>query len=259
MQKPELEHIDGLSPAIAIEQQNLGNTPRSTVGTVTEIYDYLRILMARGWARPTVPTATVPSARRRPTRSSTRSWATRQGPRLYLMAPVGIEVGQQYETLWDELRAKGYVRIRVDGTTALAGRRRPRSIAAANTAVEVVVDRIVIRRDSRSRIAESVEAALALGRGVLHVAIAEKDVPEPEWQVDVHSQHLACDQCGRSFEPLTPHSFSFNSPLGWCRRTAKGWARKPAPIPPRCSATGSDVGRRCPAAVARPRSTRFRS
>ena len=82
--------------------------------------------------------------------------------------------------------------------------------------VEVLVDRVAVRGDARSRIADSVENALALGKGVLHVAHPNDDIPEENWQTEIHSQHFACEQCGRSFEQLTPHNFSFNSPLGWC-------------------------------------------
>jgi excinuclease ABC subunit A len=214
MQKPELEHIDGLSPAIAIEQQNLGKSPRSTVGTTTEIYDYLRILMARA-GTPHCPDCDRPIGTQTADQIIDKVMACEEGSRVYLMAPLAVEVGEQYEALWEELRATGYVRIRVDGHTysldepPTIDRRRKHK-------VEAIVDRAIVKPDEQSRIAESIEATLALGRGVMHVAFASKDVPEPEWRTDVHSQHLACEDCGRSFEPLTPHSFSFNSHLGWC-------------------------------------------
>ncbi len=214
MQKPKLDHIDGLSPAIAIEQKNLGNTPRSTVGTVTEIYDYLRILVAR-LGQLYCPDCDVPVGTQTVDEVIDKIMSEPSGTRLYLMAPVEIEVGRQYESLWDELRAAGYARVRVDGTTYAIGE-TPAIDRRRKHDVEVVLDRVVVRAASRSRIADSVEIALALGRGVLRVAYAEKDVPEHRWSVRTHSQLLACDRCGRSFDPLTPHSFSFNSPLGWC-------------------------------------------
>jgi len=214
VQKPELDHISGLSPAIALEQKNLGNTPRSTVGTVTEIYDYLRVLYAR-LGEPFCPDCDLAIGTQTSDQIVDAVMALPDGRRLYLMAPLEVHVGERYEALWDELRANGYQRVRVDAETfsvdevpAIDRRRKHR--------VEAIVDRVVVRKTNRSRIADSIEKALELGRGVLHVAHVEEGVPEARWQIDVHSQHFACRQCGRSFDRLTPHSFSFNSPLGWC-------------------------------------------
>jgi excinuclease ABC subunit A len=215
MQKPAVDNIDGLSPAIAIEQKNLGHTPRSTVGTVTEIYDYLRILMAR-LGQLHCPECEIPVGTQTADQVVDAVLAEPAGSRLYLMAPVEIEVGQEYSTLWEQLRATGYSRVRIDGVTH-ALEAVPQIDRRRKHKVEVVIDRVVVKTEARSRIAGTVENALALGKGVMHVARARDDVPEPRWEVVAHSQHLACRQCGRSFEPLTPHSFSFNSPLGWCR------------------------------------------
>jgi len=214
MQKPKVDHIDGLSPAIAIEQKNLGNTPRSTVGTVTEIYDYLRILMAR-LGQPYCPDCDIPVGTQTVDEVMDKIMAEPAGTRLFVMAPMEIEVGREYGSLWDEIRAAGYVRIRVDGVTYPI-EQPPEIDRRRKHDVEVVVDRIAVRPEARSRIADSVENALALGKGVIRVAYAQDDVPESRWQVRTHSQHMACERCGRSFEPLTPHSFSFNSSLGWC-------------------------------------------
>lgn len=214
MQKPRLDHISGLSPAVAIEQKNLGSTPRSTVGTVTEIYDYFRILFAR-LGTPHCPTCNIAIGTQTADEIIDKLMEDPEGTKLYLLAPLEIQVGEKYETLWDDLRGRGFQRIRIDGKThaiddpPTIDRRRRHT-------VEVVVDRIAIRKKSRSRIADSVESALALGRGVIRVAYASDDVPETRWRTRTHSQHFACDRCGRSFEPLTPHSFSFNSYLGWC-------------------------------------------
>ena len=214
MQKPVLERIEGLSPAIAIEQQNLGSSPRSTVGTTTEIYDYLRILLARA-GTPHCPDCDKPIGTQTADEVVDKIMALPQGSRLYIMSPVSIEVGQKFETLWEDLRANGYVRVRVNGEThsldnpPAIDRRRKHS-------VEVVVDRVIVKDKEKSRIAESVEGALAMGRGVMHVAMQKDKLEEYRWPVTIHSQHLACDSCGRSFERLTPHSFSFNSHLGWC-------------------------------------------
>ncbi|HZL87342.1 MAG TPA: excinuclease ABC subunit UvrA, partial [Pirellulaceae bacterium] len=215
MQKPAVDHIDGLSPAIAIEQKNLGHTPRSTVGTVTEIYDYFRILMAR-LGQPHCPECDIPVGTQSADQVVDAVLSEPAGARLYLMAPVEIEVGQQYATLWDELRATGYQRVRVDGVT-YALDAVPEIDRRRKHQVEVVLDRITVQPTSRSRIAGSIEQALALGKGVLTVVRVDDGIPEAKWERIVHSQHMACHQCGRSFEPLTPHSFSFNSPLGWCK------------------------------------------
>ena len=215
MQKPQVDHIDGLSPAIAIEQRNTGHTPRSTVGTVTEIYDYFRILFAR-LGQPHCPECDIPIGTQTSDQIVDKLLEEPTGTKLYIMAPVEVQVGEQYETLWDSLRGAGYIRVRIDGETHVARPNARRSIAAASTLVEVVIDRIIVRPDARSRIAGSIENALALGKGVVHVAHPDDDVPEPRWPVRIHSQHLACEKCGRSFDTLNPHNFSFNSSLGWC-------------------------------------------
>jgi len=233
MQKPALDHIDGLSPAIAIEQKNLGNTPRSTVGTVTEIYDYLRILLARLGQRY-CPECDVPISTQTVDEIVDQIMELPEGTRLYLLAPLEVEVGRNYESLWDEIRAAGFARIRVDGAT-FPIESPPEIDRRRKHKVEVLVDRIVVKPESRSRIADSAETALGFGRGVLHIASVMKDVAEPRWPVVVHSQHLACGRCGRSFEPLTPHAFSFNSQLGWC---------------PQCEGLGTQVGAN-PAALLR--------
>ena len=214
MPKPSVEHIEGLSPAIAIEQKNLGHSPRSTVGTVTEIYDYLRILMAR-LGTPYCPDCDVPVGTQTADEIIAKVLDRPEGTRLVLLAPIQVRVGEQYETIWDDLRASGYLRVRVDGQMhslddpPAIDRRR-------NHQVEVVADRVTVRRDARSRIAESVEAALSLGKGVLRVVEPNEEMPESQWPVETHSQHFNCERCGRSFEPLSPHHFSFNSSLGWC-------------------------------------------
>ena len=214
MQKPIVEHIDGLSPAIAIEQKNFGQTPRSTVGTVTEIYDYLRILLAR-LGQPYCPDCDHPVSTQTVDQIVDQILAHPEGTRLYLLAPLDSDSGREYKSVWEELRAAGFARVRIDGQTF--GLDKPPELDRKRKhKVEVLIDRVVVRADARSRIADSCETALAFGRGVMLSAIAQEDLPETRWQVVVHSQHLACRNCNRSFEPLTPHRFSFNSQLGWC-------------------------------------------
>ncbi|HVA48961.1 MAG TPA: excinuclease ABC subunit UvrA [Pirellulales bacterium] len=214
MQKPQVEHIEGLSPAIAIEQKHLGHTPRSTVGTVTEIYDYLRILFAR-LGKAHCPDCDVPIGTQSADEVIDKVMANPEGTKLLLMAPLEIQVGDNYETLWQELREAGWQRMRIDRVTHSVDD-PPKIDRRRKHLIEVVIDRNVVRTNNRSRIADSIESALSLGRGVLHVAYPVDDVAEENWPTEIHSQHFACDKCGRSFEPLTPHHFSFNSSLGWC-------------------------------------------
>ncbi len=205
MQKPKVEHVSGLSPAISIEQKTTSKSPRSTVGTVTEVYDYLRVLYAR-LGQPYCPYCNIPIGTQTADEIIGKILSRPEGTRLYLMAPVERRGQEKYEAMWDEIRRAGFVRMRVDGQSynvdeppAIDHRRKHR--------IEVVVDRIVVRPQQRTRVADAVEAALDLGRGVLHVVKVDDQKPEPEWPVERFSQHYACDQCGRSFEPLNPHHF----------------------------------------------------
>ncbi len=215
MQKPKVEHVDGLSPAIAIEQKNLGNTPRSTVGTVTEVYDFLRVLFAR-LGTPYCPHCDIPVGTQTSDQIVDKVMAYPTGSRLYLLAPIELANQTSPDELWNDLRAQGYLRVRVNRQTynvddaPLLDRRQ-------RVSLEVVIDRIVVDSQSTERIAEAVEAALSIGKGQLYTTLVDEARPESEWQVDRHSQHLACDKCGASFERLSPNHFSFNSPLGWCR------------------------------------------
>ncbi|HZV06464.1 MAG TPA: excinuclease ABC subunit UvrA [Gemmataceae bacterium] len=214
MQKPKVEHVSGLSPAISIEQKTTSKSPRSTVGTVTEVYDYLRVLYAR-LGQPYCPACQIPIGTQTADEIIERILSLPEGSKLYLMAPLERRGQEKYDALFDEVRRSGFVRMRVDGRSYNV--EEPPSIDHRRKhLVEVVVDRVVVRGNQRTRIADAVEACLDLGRGVMHVAHVEDGKPEPDWHVERYSQHFACDRCGRSFEPLNPHHFSFNSPLGWC-------------------------------------------
>ncbi|HEX3152165.1 MAG TPA: excinuclease ABC subunit UvrA, partial [Gemmataceae bacterium] len=201
-------------PAISIEQKTTTKSPRSTVGTITEIYDYLRVLYAR-LGQAYCPHCQLPIGTQSTDEIIDRVLSLPEGTKLYLMAPLERKGQEKYETLFDEIRRSGYVRMRVDGKSysldsppEIDHRRKHR--------IEVIVDRNVVRANTRTRIAEAVEQALALGKGVMHVGHVSADVDETKWKVERISQHLACDNCGRSYEALNPHNFSFNSPLGWC-------------------------------------------
>ena len=212
--KPLFERIDGLSPAVAIEQRSTGGTPRSTVGTLTEMYDHFRVLAAR-LGQLHCPDCRIPVGGRSVDQIVEGLLTLQEGTRLLLLAPVEARPGQTPEALFAALRAAGHVRVRIDGRTirldespSLDKRRRSR--------IEIVIDRVSVAASGRSRLAQSVEAALAAGGGTMLVARAVDGVEEPDWPVEVASRLLACPECGRGFRPLEPRQFSFNSPLGWC-------------------------------------------
>ncbi len=212
--KPRVEHVSGLSPAISIEQQTTSKSPRSTVGTVTEIYDYLRILYAR-LGQPFCPKCDIPIGTQTSDEIIEKIVNLPEGTKLYVMAPFERRGQEKYEAVFEEIRRSGFVRMRVDGKSFNVD--APPSIDHRRKhLIEVVIDRLIVRKNQRSRFADAVETALDLGKGVMHVAHVDDGREEPKWKVDRYSQHFACDQCGRSFEPLNPHHFSFNSPLGWC-------------------------------------------
>jgi excinuclease ABC subunit A len=214
VQKPKVEHVTGLSPAISIEQKTTSKSPRSTVGTITEIYDYLRILYARLGQRhcpgcgQAVGTQTADEI-------VDKVLSLPEGTKIYVMAPLERKGQEKYDTLWEEVRRAGYTRFRVDGKSYSVDE-PPAIDHRRKHAAEVVLDRNVVKPGTRTRVAEAVEQALELGRGVMHLALVDGEKPEEKWKVEKFSQHLACERCNLSFEPLNPHHYSFNSPLGWC-------------------------------------------
>ena len=238
MPKPRVESIQGLSPAIAIEQKTVGSTPRSTVGTVTEIYDYLRVLYARLGVMY-CPKCGVPAVQQTTDQIVESVMNLAAGAKLLLLAPLTVDRSIVFSKVWDRLRANGFARVRVDGTT-YAIDDIPEIDHRRSHTVAVVVDRVTVgksaselqeasgdnikgtdprqigRQAGRSRIADSIEAALDLGKGVIHVAVADSKKDEPQWTINRYSLHLSCAKCQRSFERQTPQKFSFNSPLGWC-------------------------------------------
>ena len=228
MPKPKVDHVHGLSPAVAIEQRNVGHTPRSTVGTVTEIHDYFRVLMAR-LGTPFCPHCDRAIGTQTSDEISDRLMREHAGRKILLTAPAEARYGDSLgngERLWQRLREEGFVRVRIDGTTYELDR-APAIDRRTEHQVEIVVDRIAVRRDRRGRIAESVEQTLILGDGTMHVVRCDADSPEAQWERITYSVHLACESCGRSFEPLSPYHYSFNHPHGWC---------------PQCRGLGTSVG-----------------
>ncbi|MGV3483660.1 MAG: excinuclease ABC subunit UvrA, partial [Planctomycetaceae bacterium] len=238
VQKPKAERVEGLSPAIALEQKNLGHTPRSTVGTVTEVYDYLRILMAR-LGRMHCPRCQTPVGTQTSDQIVQKVLSLPEGSKVLLLAPIEFEASDDPADRWKYLRAGGYQRVRIDGKT-FAIENVPAWDARIKHRVQIVVDRCVIRESERSRINDSVEQALSLSSGVLDVAMADEDRDEPHWVEIRHSQHLVCGTCSRSFQPLTPHHFSFNSAVGWC---------------PQCDGLGTQTGTNPAALLSSPSAT----
>jgi excinuclease ABC subunit A len=192
MPKPKVEHVSGLSPAIAIEQKTVGNTPRSTVGTVTEVYDYLRVLFAR------LGEMHCPDCGARVTRQTTDEIVARvleapNGARLYVAAPVEVVVGQSFAKLWERLATQSFVRVRVDGVTYPIEEVPTIDHRRAHE-VEVIIDRLKVDAKVRGRIADSVESALDLGKGVVHIIHCDEG-PEEKWKVDRLSLHYSCPNC----------------------------------------------------------------
>ncbi len=211
LQKPQVDHIEGLPPAIAIEQRTAGHSPRSTVGTVTEIYDYLRILYAR-LGQAYCPRCSERIGSQSSDQILERIAALPRGSRALILAPVERVGSETYGQLFARERQNGYRRVRVDGTLHdldqdLAPRTRSRH------RIELVVDRVVLGGAKSARLADSVEQALAVGNGSMVLQVESDDGAAQELQF---SQRFACRQCGTSYEELTPHHFSFNSRLGWC-------------------------------------------
>ena len=212
--KPIFEKIEGLSPAVAIEQRATGSTPRSTVGTLTEMYDYFRVLAARLGVMH-CPECGTPVGAQSVDATVERLLEHDPGTRLLLLAPVELRVGQSPEAFFAALRAAGYARVRIEGTTQQLDE-KPTLDRKRKNKIEIVVDRVTASPTERSRLAQSVETAFDAGAGTMLVARAVEGVDEPDWPVEVHSRRLACASCGRGFKPLEPRQFSFNSPLGWC-------------------------------------------
>jgi excinuclease ABC subunit A len=214
MDKPDVDFIEGLSPAISIDQKSASKNPRSTVGTVTEIYDYLRLLFARIGV-PHCPEHGVVISRQTPQQIVDRILELPEGTRFQVLAPVVRGRKGNYETLLADLAAQGYVRARIDGELHDLGTKIDLARYEVHH-IEVVIDRLVKREGIERRLTESLETALGLAEGVAEVELVPADGGEGE--VLTFSQHLACPVDGTSYEELAPRNFSFNSPYGACER-----------------------------------------
>ncbi len=207
MDKPDVDYIGGLSPAIAIDQRSAGRNPRSTVGTVTEIYDYLRLLYARV-GQPHCPECGRPISQQTVDQVVDHLLELQEGTRVLLLAPLVRGRKGEHERVLEDVRRAGYVRVRVDGEI-LEASSPIRLDRQKKHSIEVVVDRLVIREGIRRRLADSVEAAMRLSGGLV---LADAGGPEEL----LFSQRYACPDCGVSLEELSPRMFSFNSPYGAC-------------------------------------------
>src|SRR5438067_5081204 len=212
LQKPDVDYLSGLSPAISIQQKAAGRNPRSTVGTITEIHDYLRVLYARV-GQGHCPECGRPITAQTREQIIARIMALPLGTRFLILAPVVRGQKGEYKDLFEDMLKRGFVRARVDGqvvrlTDDLKLDRRIKHD------IEIVIDRLKSDAKVRARLAEAVEQALALSDGSLIVAI-EREAPEASEDI-LLSAHYACTYCNRSYEPPSPQLFSFNSPHGMC-------------------------------------------
>ena len=211
MEKPDVDHIEGLSPAISIEQKTTSHNPRSTVGTITEIHDYLRLLFARA-GTPRCPTHDVELEAQTISQMVDHVLSLAEESKLMLVAPVISERKGEHSKLLQELNAQGFIRARIDGEVFELDHPPPLDMHKKHS-IEVVIDRFKVREGMEQRLAESFETALNLSGGLARVAWME---PEPGQQDMVFSAKFACRECGYNLQELEPRLFSFNNPVGAC-------------------------------------------
>ena len=218
MDKPDVDFIDGLSPAVSIDQKAASRNPRSTVGTITEVYDYLRLLYARV-GKPHCPLCGRPIARQTPQQIVDRVLELEEGTRFQVLAPVVRGRKGEYGELLRELQTKGYSRARVDGTVIRLDEATSSALPALKKYekhdIEVIVDRLAVKDTARRRLTDSVETALGLAGGVVILDFVDLPDTDPHRE-RMYSEHLACLYDDLSFDELEPRSFSFNSPWGAC-------------------------------------------
>jgi len=215
MDKPDVDVIDGLSPAISIDQKSASRNPRSTVGTITEVYDYLRLLYAR-IGEQHCPNDGTRLQRQTPQQIVDRILDMDAGLRFQVIAPVVRGRKGEYDTLLEDLSGQGFVRARIDGETIDIDeflKRDERLAKYENHDIGIIVDRLVLKEGIERRLTDSLEQALNLAEGVAEIEIVHRD-QEPESLT--FSQHLACPKCGESYDEPAPRNFSFNSPYGAC-------------------------------------------
>jgi excinuclease ABC subunit A len=215
MDKPDVDFIEGLSPAVSIDQKSTSRNPRSTVGTITEVYDYLRLLYARA-GRPHCPECGRPIARQTPQQIVDRVLELDAGSRFQVLAPVIRGRKGEYTDLFRQLQTQGYSRVRVDGDVHPVTE-APKLDKQKKHTIEVVVDRLTVKASAKRRLTDSIETALGLSGGLVTLDFVDLS-PTDEHRQRTFSEHLACLYDNLSFEELEPRSFSFNSPYGACTR-----------------------------------------
>ncbi len=213
MDKPDVDFIEGLSPAVSIDQKSTSRNPRSTVGTITEIYDYLRLLYAR-IGKPHCPECGDPIAKQTPQQIVDQILEMPAKTKFQVLAPLIRERKGEYLEVFKQLQADGYSRVRVDGVIHSLDS-VPSLKKQEKHTIEVVVDRLTVNPESRQRMTDSVETALRLGHGNVTLDFVDRPPDDPKRELTM-SEHLACMRDGLSFEELEPRSFSFNSPFGAC-------------------------------------------
>ena len=217
MDKPDVESIEGLSPAISIDQKSTSNNPRSTVGTVTEIYDYLRLLFARIGV-PHCPQCGDEIKPQSIDEIVDKIMALPEGSKIQIIAPIVRGQKGEFASVLNELKQEGFIRVRIDGEIYNLDEDDIELKKTQKHTIDVVVDRIIVKESAKSRLADSVQTALQKAGGLMAVDVnGEKEL--------IFSEKLACAKCGLSFEELAPRIFSFNNPYGAC---------------PTCSGLGAD-------------------
>jgi excinuclease ABC subunit A len=211
MDKPDVDFIEGLSPAVSIDQKSTNRNPRSTVGTITEVYDYLRLLYARA-GRPHCPNCRKAVSRQSPQQIVDQILIMPATTKFQVLAPVIRERKGEFVELFSDLVTQGYSRARVDGET-ISLSEPPKLKKQEKHTIEVVVDRLTAKAESKSRLTDSIETALKLASGLVILDFVDAKGADKE---RTFSEHLACHDCNLSFEELEPRSFSFNSPFGAC-------------------------------------------
>ena len=213
MDKPDVDFIEGLSPAVSIDQKSTNRNPRSTVGTITEVYDYLRLLFARA-GKPHCPKCGQEIAKQTPQNIVDQILQMPAGSKFQVLAPVIRARKGEFLDLFKDFTTQGYARVRVDGTVyAIAD--IPKLKKQEKHTIEVVVDRLSVKEESKSRITDSIETALRLASGLVILDFVDLKAESPDKEKSF-SEHMACPDCEISFEELEPRSFSFNSPFGAC-------------------------------------------
>lgn len=215
MDKPDVDFIEGLSPAVSIDQKSTNRNPRSTVGTITEVYDYLRLLFARA-GRPHCPSCSKPVSRQSPQQIVDQILEMPATTKFQVLAPVVRERKGEFVDLFSDLVTQGYSRARVDGATIELSD-PPKLKKQEKHTIEVVVDRLTAKAESKTRLTDSIETALKLANGIVVLDFVDvKTTTKENPKERIYSEHLACHDCNLSFEELEPRSFSFNSPFGAC-------------------------------------------